>query len=85
MKVKLDENVPASLVTALDKHGHDSVTVPQQGLSGQSDEVVLQATQREGRDAIRALLQAVLTQHPLDSLKGHIVVAGDSGIRLRRP
>jgi len=49
MKVKLDENMPAGLVDILSRYGHDAVTVPQQELAGQSDAVIWEAAQREGR------------------------------------
>ena len=31
MRIKLDENIPVSLVTALDALGHDLDSVPQEG------------------------------------------------------
>ena len=49
MNVKLDENVPAGLASLLEKHGHDVVTVPQQGLAGQPDAPIWEATQGETR------------------------------------
>lgn len=49
MKVKLDENMPAGLVGILNRYRHDAVTVPQQGLAGQSDAVIWEAAQRESR------------------------------------
>ena len=118
MKVKLDENMPAGLVGTLSRYGHDTVTVPQQGLAGESDAAIWEAAQREsrflitmdldfadirhfppgthegilvlrlsrqGRKAIRELLQAVLAQHPLESFKGCIVIADERRIRVRRP
>jgi predicted nuclease of predicted toxin-antitoxin system len=49
MKIKLDENLPASLVGILSKLGHDSDTVPSENLAGESDDQVWQAVQRAGR------------------------------------
>lgn len=49
MKIKLDENLPASLAVALGGLGHDIQTVPQQGLTGKRDEAVWEVAQREGR------------------------------------
>lgn len=49
MKVKLDENVPAGLVSVLRKHGHDAVTVPDEALTGQPDAAIWDAAQRENR------------------------------------
>ena len=49
MKLKLDENLPESLVPALSSLGHDVDNVRVEGLVGQSDPNVWQAAQREGR------------------------------------
>jgi len=34
MKIKLDENLPAALAQALRGFGHDTDTVPEEGLAG---------------------------------------------------
>lgn len=52
MNIKLDENLPASLVGALAKLGHDVDTVVAEGLAGETDNVVCQAAQ----DARRFLI-----------------------------
>jgi hypothetical protein len=39
MRIKLDENMPASLVLALQALGHDVDTVPGEGLAGEPDHV----------------------------------------------
>jgi predicted nuclease of predicted toxin-antitoxin system len=49
MKIKLDENLPAGLVTTLDGLGHDVHTTHQEGLVGQADIAVWEAAQRESR------------------------------------
>jgi len=49
MNIKLDENMPAALVDALQALGHDADTVPQQGIAGRDDRVVWNAAQRAGR------------------------------------
>jgi len=49
MKIKLDENMPAALVDALQMLGHDTDTVPQQGISGRDDCVVWLSAQQSGR------------------------------------
>ena len=49
MKIKLDENLPASLAETLHQAGHDTDTVPDEGLSGQPDTLVWQAAQQNGR------------------------------------
>jgi predicted nuclease of predicted toxin-antitoxin system len=49
MKIKLDENLPAALIEALAKLGHDVDSVPQEALTGQSDEKVWDAAQKAQR------------------------------------
>lgn len=49
MKIKLDENLPASLAETLRQAGHDTDTVPEEGLTGQPDQMVWQASQQSGR------------------------------------
>jgi predicted nuclease of predicted toxin-antitoxin system len=49
MKIKLDENMPASLVKNLAALGHDVDTIPQEGLAGEKDSQVWASAQREGR------------------------------------
>ncbi|MCR4304091.1 MAG: DUF5615 family PIN-like protein [Gallionella sp.] len=49
MKIKLDENLPASLVSVLQGHGHDVDTVPQEHLSGRPDAEIWQAVGAESR------------------------------------
>lgn len=40
MKIKLDENLPATLVGLLAALGHDTDTVPQEGMAGKADDAV---------------------------------------------
>ncbi|MDP2896989.1 MAG: DUF5615 family PIN-like protein [bacterium] len=49
MNVKLDENVPAGLVSVLRGHGHGATTVSDEGLAGQPDATIWDAAQRENR------------------------------------
>ena len=49
MKIKLDENLPARLVPALRKYGHDVHTVPEEQLSGKPDQDIWQAACQESR------------------------------------
>jgi len=49
MKIKLDENLPASLVESLAFLGHDADTVVQEGLAGAVDPQVWRVAQNEGR------------------------------------
>ena len=49
MKIKLDENLPASLAAELRRLGHEADTVSDEGLAGQNDECIWRASQRDGR------------------------------------
>jgi predicted nuclease of predicted toxin-antitoxin system len=49
MRVKLDENLPSSLVEVLARLGHDADTVPQEGLQGAPDTDVWAAAQTAER------------------------------------
>lgn len=49
MKIKLDENLPASLAATLAAKGHDVDTVPAEGLAGRPDLDVWRAVTDEGR------------------------------------
>lgn len=47
MRVKLDENIPASLIEVLESLGHQADTVQQEGLKGRNDTDVWSAAQGE--------------------------------------
>ncbi len=49
MRIKLDENMPAGLVQVLLKLGHHVDTVPQEGLTSASDDLIWQAAQDSQR------------------------------------
>jgi predicted nuclease of predicted toxin-antitoxin system len=49
VRVKLDENLPHDLATALRRDGHDVDTVVEERLAGESDPVVVAAATDEGR------------------------------------
>src|SRR6185503_15033021 len=49
MKIKLDENLPESLVTALTALGHDTDNVRIEGLVGEVDEKIWEAAQKTER------------------------------------
>ena len=49
MKIKLDENLPATLVGILARLGHEADTVVDEGLKGEPDEVIWPAAQNERR------------------------------------
>lgn len=48
MKIKLDENLPARLVSILEKLGHEVDTVPEEGLKGYNDSKIWEAAQKTG-------------------------------------
>jgi predicted nuclease of predicted toxin-antitoxin system len=49
MKIKLDENLPARLVSILSQLGHPTDTVFDEGLTGRADDTVWNAAQRSER------------------------------------
>jgi predicted nuclease of predicted toxin-antitoxin system len=49
VKIKLDENLPANLAQLLATLGHDTDTVPQEGLAGKSDADIWAVAQTAGR------------------------------------
>lgn len=49
MRIKLDENLPASLAVALRSAGHDADTVPAEGLKGHADIDIWAAAQSAKR------------------------------------
>ncbi len=49
MKIKLDENIPHRLVLLLTELGHDTDTVPEEGLTGRSDNDIWTAAQTAQR------------------------------------
>jgi predicted nuclease of predicted toxin-antitoxin system len=49
VKIKLDENIPVSLLQVLASHGHDVHTVWNEGLAGKKDEEIWIRCQQEER------------------------------------
>ncbi|MDP6524555.1 MAG: DUF5615 family PIN-like protein [Kiritimatiellia bacterium] len=49
MRIKLDENIPASLQGVIASRGHDVDTVLSEGIAGQDDNVVWEHTTEAGR------------------------------------
>jgi predicted nuclease of predicted toxin-antitoxin system len=49
MKIKLDENIPASIAGALNALGNDVDTVKDENLIGAPDSIIWESAQREGR------------------------------------
>ena len=48
MRFKLDENLPVELVLNIRNAGHEAETVDYEGLSGSSDEIILDVVKEEG-------------------------------------
>jgi predicted nuclease of predicted toxin-antitoxin system len=53
-RLKVDEDLPRQIAEMWNAHGHDAVTVPEQGWSGASDDVLWRHIQTEGRWLITA-------------------------------
>lgn len=49
MRIKLNENLPASLKSTIEKLGHDVDTTQHEGLSGSSDRELWEAAQKDRR------------------------------------
>ena len=49
MKFKIDENLPVELANLLQEAGYDAMTVNQQELSGEKDQIIFDICQQEGR------------------------------------
>lgn len=49
MKVKLDENLPRSLIGVLTSAGHDTDSVAEEGLTGADDQTVFVSARNAGR------------------------------------
>jgi len=89
MRIKLDENLPAELADDLVRLGHLVDTVVGEGLEGRAYPLVADAARRArrclGRSAVRRgvleLLPEIERRQPLTRL---LLVAGDSGIRVRK-
>jgi predicted nuclease of predicted toxin-antitoxin system len=117
VKLKLDENLPHDLATALRAGGHDVHTVVDEQLAGESDPAVVAAATDEGRllltldrgigdlrryppgshagvlvlrpvaqdpKSILSLIQRLVRTHPLDELRGCVVVVEPRKVRIRR-
>lgn len=49
MNIKLDENMPCTLARILSNLGHQTDTIPEEGLAGCDDSKVWEAAQKSGR------------------------------------
>ncbi len=72
MRFKVDENLHDEVAELLRQHGHDAVTVYDQHMQGQPDEIVAAICRQEGRAVVTQDLR--LFQHSSISaarLRGH--------------
>ena len=78
MRFKIDENLPRDVADLLRQHGYDAMTVFEQGMSGQPDEVVTQTCQREQRALISLDLDfSDIRRYPPENHSGIIVLRPD--------
>ena len=54
MRIKVDEALPRAAVQMLRRHGHDAVSVAEQGMGGTKDPDLWQAVQAEDRFLVTA-------------------------------
>lgn len=54
LRIKVDENLPTEIAELLNAHGHDAVTVADQGWSGLPDDLLWRRLQSEGRALVTA-------------------------------
>jgi predicted nuclease of predicted toxin-antitoxin system len=80
MKIKLDENMPLRLAEVLRRLGHDTDTVPKEGLAGRCDEAVWHAAQESGRFLITQDLDFSDTRRFAPGTRQGILL-----VRLREP
>lgn len=80
MKIKLDENLPLSLLAELRALGHDVDSVPDEGLAAHPDADVWAAAQREGRFLITQDLDFSDTRAYLPGTHAGLLL-----VRLRMP
>ena len=90
MKIKLDENLPARLATALRQLGHEVDTVPSEGLAGQEDATIWKdSTGWAGWTSpwpplLRGKGEEGTRNSELEILKGERAELAENGLRSRR-
>lgn len=78
MKIKVDEDLPRSVIELLRQRGYDPVDVLEEGLGGQPDEDVWGAAQREGRFLLTGDKQFVdIRLHPPGTHAGVLLLRPD--------
>ena len=75
LQFKCDENLPKALTTLLSSHGHDALSVLDQGLGGAPDDRLAAVCALESRALVTLDMDfSDLTAYPLDSHAGIIVL-----------
>jgi predicted nuclease of predicted toxin-antitoxin system len=75
MLFKVDENVHPDATALLRDHGHDALTVGQQQLQGQKDDVIARVCQTEGRAILTLDLDfANIRDYPPQEYAGIVVL-----------
>ena len=75
MQFKIDESVHSEAAALFRRHGHDAVTVHDQGLRGASDSRVAEVSRREGRVLVALDLDfADIRTYPPAEYRGLIVL-----------
>ena len=75
MEFKVDENLHSDAAVLLRRHGHDAVTIYEQGLRGVSDEEVAGVCKRESRAIVTLDLDfADIRAYPPTDYQGIIVL-----------
>ena len=75
MLLKIDENLHPSVADLLRQHGHDAMTVYDQGLRGHADKDVADVCQREGRVIVTLDLDfSDIRTYPPENFPGIIVL-----------
>ena len=87
MKIKLDENLPASLTTISANLHHDVHTVAEENLSGGSDRDVWEAAQRDARfrQSLIRRVREVFQREEVIRWAKCFVVATERKVRVVRP
>ena len=81
MRLKLDENLDARLVTVLRRSGHDVTTVRDQGLAGIDDQALYAHCGSEVRILVTLDLDfANVLQYPPEASAGLVVFRGPDGL-----
>lgn len=75
MRFKVDENLPVEIADLLRQHHYDAMTIPEQQMAGQPDEIIADACQRECRVLITLDLDfSDIRRYPPENYAGIIVL-----------